>query len=64
MLRTQDPAKDIIVTTVRLPRDVKAWLRERADHFGGSPNAELVRLCRLAMDANDKSGRTAAAASE
>ena len=62
MPRTQRPCeRNHTVTTVRLPRDVKAWLRERADHYGGSPNAELVRLCRLAMDAND---RTAAAASE
>jgi hypothetical protein len=34
-----------------LPRDIQAWLRERADHYGTSPNAEMVRLCRLAMDA-------------
>jgi hypothetical protein len=56
--------KDIIVTTVRLPRDVKAWLRERADHYCGSASAELVRLCRLAMEAeaDAKARRSATAA--
>jgi hypothetical protein len=57
--------QDIIVTTVRLPRDVKAWLRERADHYGGSPNAELVRFCRLAMEAEaDAKARRSVTAAE
>jgi hypothetical protein len=50
-MRTKAPPKDVLVTTVRLPRDIQTWLRERADHYGTSPNAEMVRLCRLAMDA-------------
>jgi hypothetical protein len=39
-----------IVTTVRLPRDMHDWLMERANYFGTSPNIELVRFCRLAME--------------
>lgn len=42
--------KNTIITTVRMPRDIRDWLRQRANHFGGSPNAELVRCCRVAMD--------------
>jgi hypothetical protein len=60
-MRTKAPPKDVLVTTVRLPRDIQAWLRERANHYGTSPNAEMVRLCRLAMDteAEAKAGRLA-----
>jgi hypothetical protein len=58
--------RDVIVTTVRLPRDIQAWLRERGARYGGSHNAELVRFCRLAMEkaeaeAAAKARRSAAA---
>jgi hypothetical protein len=42
--------KNTIITTIRLPRDIRDWLRQRANYYGGSPNSELVRCCRLAME--------------
>jgi hypothetical protein len=42
--------KDTVVTTIRMPREVREWLQQRANYYGGSPNTELVRCCRLAME--------------
>jgi hypothetical protein len=61
-MRTATSPK-IIVTTVRLPQDVRDWLRQRADYFGGSPNTELVRCVRTAMErevGKDRAAGTAA----
>lgn len=49
--------KNTIVTTVRMPREVRDWLRQRADYFGGSPNTELVRCCRMAMEREGVPGK-------
>jgi len=42
---------------------VRDWLRQRADYFGGSPNTELVRCVRTAMErevGKDRAAGTAA----
>jgi hypothetical protein len=49
-MQTSAPAKDTVVTTVRMPRDMHDWLKQRAAYFGGSPNAELIRCGREAME--------------
>ena len=47
---TEDSKNQIFITTIRLPLDLCAWLRQRAAYYGGSPNAEMVRCCREAME--------------
>jgi hypothetical protein len=37
-------------TTVRLPADVSAWLRDRAAHAVTSVTAEIIRVVRERMD--------------
>jgi plasmid stability protein len=49
------------ITTIRLPKDVQQWLRERAAYYGGSASAEIVRLCRQAMDADVGIGKSTTA---
>jgi hypothetical protein len=61
-MRRESAPKNTTVTTVRLPRDVREWLKRRADYFGGSPNTELVRCCRVAMESEAGKDRTTAAA--
>jgi hypothetical protein len=51
-MRPKSPPKEIVVTSVRLPLDIVEWLKGRAAYYGGSYNAEMVRCCRLAMDAD------------
>jgi len=61
-VQTAAAAKNTVVTTVRLPRDVRDWLKQRAVYFGGSPNAELVRCCRAAMEREAAKDRATVAA--
>jgi hypothetical protein len=51
-LRPKSPPREIVVTSVRLPIDIVEWLKKRAAYYGGSYNAELVRCCRFAMEAD------------
>jgi hypothetical protein len=41
--------QNFFITTIRLPVDLRDWLRQRADYFGGSQNTEIVRCCREVM---------------
>lgn len=36
---------------LRMPEDLKAWLADRAKHYGTSLNSEIVRVLRERMDA-------------
>ena len=36
---------------VRLPVDIREWLGNQADRYGGSVNATIIRLVRERMDA-------------
>jgi hypothetical protein len=59
-----EPDTDTIVTSIRLQRPVHAWLKDRADYYGSSVNSELIRLLRLAMDAEGKKDRASGTAPE
>jgi hypothetical protein len=61
-MQTSAPAKDTVVTTVRMPRDMHDWLKQRAAYFGGSPNAELIRCGRAAMERERAAGKDRATA--
>lgn len=38
---------------LRLPPDLKAWLKAEADKNGASQNSEVIRAIRAAMDRTD-----------
>lgn len=56
-MRPKSPPREIVVASVRLPVDIVEWLKQRAAYYGGSYNAELVRCCRFAMEADAAKGR-------
>ena len=56
-MRPKSPPREIVVTSVRLPIDIVEWLKSRAAYYGGSYNAELVRCCRFAMEADSAKER-------
>ena len=43
---------------VRLPIDVREWLGNQVDHYGGSLNGTIIRLVRERME-REQSGRPA-----
>lgn len=59
-MRPKSPPREIVVTSVRLPIDVVEWLKQRANYYSGSYDAEIVRCCRSAMEANAARERKAA----
>jgi hypothetical protein len=63
-MQTTDAKNQIFITTIRLPLDLREWLRHRAIYFGGSPNAEMVRCCREAMERERTAKGQAAPATE
>lgn len=38
---------------LRLPPDLKAWLKDQAEKNGASQNSEVIRALRTAMDRTD-----------
>ena len=59
-MRPKSRPRAIVVTSVRLPIDIVEWLKQRANYYGGSYNAELVRCCRSVMEADAAKGRKVA----
>jgi hypothetical protein len=51
-MRPRSPPSEVVITSVRIPVDIARWLKNRAAYYGGSYNAELVRCCRFAMEAD------------
>jgi hypothetical protein len=43
--------------TIKVPPDVKRWLAERAEHFGGTMGSEVSRCLRASMAADAASKR-------
>lgn len=39
---------------LRMPEDLRAWVAERARHYGTSLNSEIVRLLRERMDRDNR----------
>jgi hypothetical protein len=59
-MRPRSPPSEVVITSVRMPIDIVAWLKQRATYYGGSYNAELVRCCRFAMEADAAKDRKVA----
>lgn len=43
---------------LRLPPDIKAWLKDEAERNGASQNSEVIRALRAAMTRPDPSPST------
>ena len=43
---------------LRLPPDLKAWLKAEAEKNGASQNSEVIRAVRAAMDRTDQQPTT------
>ena len=36
---------------IRIPTEMKTWVEQQAARYGGSMNAEIARIIRMSMDA-------------